>query len=72
MTKRIVGFLVVMCLLVGMMAGGSAEKLWDAADFKSDKPSSEWKLALVPQYGPASWWGTRATRAPNSLPRIPV
>lgn len=56
MTKRIVGFLVVMCLLVGMMAGGSAEKLWDAADFKSDKPSSEWKLALVPQYGPASWW----------------
>lgn len=56
MTKRIVGFLVAMCLLVGMMAGGSAEKLWDAADFKSDKPSSEWKLALVPQYGPASWW----------------
>ena len=30
MTKRIVGFLVVMCLLVGMMAGGSAE-LFNAA-----------------------------------------
>ena len=44
MTKRIVGFLVAMSLLVGMMAGGRAEKLRDAADFKSDKPSSEWKL----------------------------
>lgn len=71
MTKRIVGFLVAMCLLVGMMAGGSAEKLWDAADFKSDNRlrsgSWRWYLSTAPPPG-----GYAATRAPNSLPRIPV
>lgn len=56
MTKRIIGLLVAICMLFGMVASCSAEKLWNAADFKSDKPSSEWKLALVPQYGPAAWW----------------
>lgn len=56
MMKRIVGLLVALSLLLTMAVGASAEKLWNAADFKSDKPSTEWKLALVPQYGPAAWW----------------
>ncbi len=34
----------------------TTEKLWDAADFVSDKDPSEWQIALVPQYGPGSWW----------------
>ena len=36
--------------------GAGTGKLWDPADFVSDKDSSEWQIALVPQYGPASWW----------------
>ena len=33
-----------------------AEGGYVLADFKSDKPESEWKLAVVPQWGAAPWW----------------
>lgn len=55
--KKLISMVLVLTMVFALTAtSASAEKLWDAADFKSDKPESEWQIALVPQYGPASWW----------------
>ena len=64
--RKAIALLLVLLLSLSVFASGATEtvtaadtetgKRWDAADFKSDKDPSEWRLALVPQYGPASWW----------------
>lgn len=61
--SRIVFLVLALVMAISMVA--FAEELDEAAwanraeylkSFKSDKPESEWKLAVVPQYGPHPWW----------------
>lgn len=54
--KKLVCLVLSLLMVLSVVVGASAEKLWNAADFKSDKASTEWRIALVPQYGPAGWW----------------
>lgn len=37
-------------------AGDQKAAVYLPENFKSDKPESEWKIAVVPQWGAAPWW----------------